>query len=632
MKAMISVKVFLQPLRYGVLVLLLMAVVVVAGCATPVGVRHMDPLEAQRRLTESVLAGGNLSAPTMQILNRSGLAEEFEDHPADVISAIHKGLPTASEPDRLFALAELSFLHANRSGDRSYFLAAAVYAYGFIFPGDAKDLPDALDPRLRTAVDLYNQGLAQGFTEGEPGRVVLKAGTYRLHFGELVVSIEPDEFRWGPFILDEFVDAAELEVRGLRNDYRWPGVGTALVGALKPVEGAEERRFARVPPSLKVATTAFLDLENVEEGFRNGRVKGRLSLFTTQESSLVNVDGRTAPLEYRPTAALAYTLEGAQVYKVELRGLLSGDLVLFKQTARFKDNVFLMEPYQPGRIPVVFVHGTASSPARWAQMLNEILNDRELGSRYQVWLFTYNTGNPILYSAGILTEGLRNVVKELDPEGKDDALRKMVVIGHSQGGMLTKMTAIDSGTRFWDQSFKVPIEQLDVSPDTRALLERSLFYKPIPYVRRVVFISTPHRGSFLVGRRVAGLLRKLISLPFVIFTPLEEIFERSPEAVTNRSLKGQIPRSTDNMNPDSPFVKTYSTIPIAPGITVHSIIAVKNPEDPKEEWNDGVVAYSSAHIDGVASELIVHSGHSTQETPQTIEEVRRILLENLREP
>jgi len=249
-----------------------------------------------------------------------------------------------------------------------------------------------------------------------------------------------------------------------------------------------------------------------------------------------------------------------------------------------------------------------------------------------MWLFTYNTGNPILHSAGILAQGLRNVVQELDPEGRDEALRKMVVIGHSQGGMLTKLTSIDSGSRFWDQTFKVPIDQLDLSPETRELLQRSLFYEPIPSVRRVVFIATPHRGSFLVGGRVSELLRKLITLPFAMLSPLQEIFQRSPEALANRSLKDDIPRSTDNMDPDSQFIKTYASIPIAPGVIAHSIIAVDNPEDPKEDWNDGVVAYSSAHLEGVASELIVHSGHSTQEEPQSIEEVRRILLENLRRP
>jgi len=95
-------------------------------------------------------------------------------------------------------------------------------------------------------------------------------------------------------------------------------------------------------------------------------------------------------------------------------------------------------------------------------------------------------------------------------------------------------------------------------------------------------------------------------------------------------MQAEVPRSTDNMNPDSEFIKTFSSIPIAPGVIAHSIIAVDNPEDPKQEWDDGVVPYSSAHIDGVASEFIVHSGHSAQESPLAIEEVRRILVENLK--
>jgi pimeloyl-ACP methyl ester carboxylesterase len=605
--------------------------VVSAGCATPVGVRRMDSQEAHKSLAVSVFAGEKLSAATVQILNRSGLTEKFSDEPAEVIAVIHRGLPTAREPDRLFALAELSFLHAKRGGDRTYFLASAVYAYAFLFPLKSQDSPDAFDPRLRTAVDLYNQGLAEGFSEKDPKRVVLKGGIYKLHFGELDVRINAEELRWGPFRLEEFVAASELDVRGLRNDYRWPGVGAALVGSLKHVKGEYERDFARVPSSLKLPATAFLHLENLEEGLRTGRVTGTLVLYTTQESTTVNVGGRNVPLEYRPTAALAYTLEGSQVYDLELKGLLSGDAILFRPSARFKDNVFLMSPYRPGRIPVVFVHGTASSPARWAQMLNEILNDPELRNHYQMWLFTYNTGNPVLHSAGILAQGLRNVVRELDPEGRDQALQKMVVIGHSQGGMLTKLTSIDSGSRFWDQIFKVSIDQLDVSAETRDLLQRNLFYQPVPSVRRVVFIATPHRGSFLVGGRISELLRKLISLPFAMLTPLQEIFERSPEALANRSLKDDIPRSTDNMDPDSQFIENYAAIPIAPGVIAHSIIAVNNPEDPKEEWDDGVVAYKSAHIKDVASEFIVHSGHSAQESPLAIEEVRRILVENLKD-
>ena len=148
-------------------VLLLAIVILLLGCATPVGVRHLDLKEANRRLTESVLSDDQLSAPTMQILNRAGLAKKFQSEPTEVIAELNKGIPTAREADRLFALAELSFLHATKSGDRAYFLSAAVYAYAFLFPQNAGGIPDAFDPRLRTAVNIYNQGVSEGFTDKE---------------------------------------------------------------------------------------------------------------------------------------------------------------------------------------------------------------------------------------------------------------------------------------------------------------------------------------------------------------------------------------------------------------------------------------------------------------------------------
>jgi pimeloyl-ACP methyl ester carboxylesterase len=610
---------------------LMAAFLVVYGCATPVGVRHLDRQEEHRRLTASVLTGGKLSDSTTHILNRSGLAKQFDQEPNKVIATLHKGLPMVNESDRLFALAELSYLHATTGGSRGNYLAAAAYAYAFLFPGDQGSTPDAFDPRLRVAVNLYNQSLAAGFRLSEGGEVVLRAGTFQLPFGELTVAAEAEEFRRGSYRLVNFVEASRLGVRGLRNDYTWPGIGTALVASLEPVPGAQDRAFARVPPTLKLSVTAFLRFDRVEEGLKTGSLQGRLELLSEYKTDAVAVGGRKVPLEFRSSAALAYTLEGSRAYKLELKAFLSGNLQLFQDQARFKDNVFLMAPYRPGLIPVVLVHGTASSPATWAEMINELINDEELRTRYQLWLFTYNTGNPVVYSGGILAEGLQNVIRELDPEGKDGALRKMVVIGHSQGGLLTKLTVIDSGTRFWDNGFTVPIDQLDLKPETRALLRRSLFYQPLPFVRRVVFISTPHGGSFVSGGWIGRMAGKLVSLPFRILDPLGEVFAANPDAVAGRSLK-DMPKSTDNMDPKSPFIKILSSIPVAPGVTAHSIIPVKNPGDPKEKWNDGVVEYKSAHIDGVASELIVQSGHSAQMEAQAIEEVRRILLENLKEP
>ena len=118
-------------------------------------------------------------------------------------------------------------------------------------------------------------------------------------------------------------------------------------------------------------------------------------------------------------------------------------------------------------------------------------------------------------------------------------------------------------------------------------------------------------------------------MPLRFADAMTEIITINPQVRALRSLK-DIPKSTDNMDPESPFMRSLSLMTLAPDVIAHSIIAVKNPEDPRDEWTDGVVNYSSAHIDGVASELVVHSGHSTQGHPETIEEVRRILLEHLK--
>jgi pimeloyl-ACP methyl ester carboxylesterase len=620
----------------GVMAALMVVLLVLTGCATPVGVRYLSPEEAYQKLTSNVLSSDTLSAPTAQILNRSALAAKFQSEPTQVIAGIHNGLPMVKAADRLFALAELSFLHASKSGDTSYFLSAAIYAYAYLFPVDASASPDPFDPRFRLAVELYNEGIARGFRSDAGRDVVLKEGVYKIPFGDLAVAIDPNEFRWGSFRLANFADASELEVRGLRNWYRWPGMGAPLVASLERLPGVEDPAFARIPPGIKVAVTALLTPDRVEEGLKIGHITAKLQLKTTQTGQSTTVDGRTVPVEFGLSSALAYTLEGSQAYQIEIKGLLSGDLSLFKETARFKDNVFLMAPYRPGLIPLVLVHGTASSPARWAELINEIQNDRDLWGRYQIWLFTYNTGNPIAYTGGILAEGLKKTVKELDPEGKDPAMKKMVVIGHSQGGLLTKLTAIDSGQRFWGNVSSTPFDQLDVSPETKELLRRSLFYKPLPFVRRVVFISTPQKGSYVSGGIIGRLAGKLISLPNTLLSPMTELLTSivisNPETGAKMTMK-DMPKSTDNMAPDSPFIKVISSIPVAPEVTAHSIIPVKNPDDPKEEWEDGVVDYKSAHIEGVKSELIVfNSGHSAQDNPQAIEEIRRILIENMKEP
>ncbi len=593
--------------------------ILLSGCVSPIGVNRIGAQEANSSLSASVLTTGKVGTEANQFLSRLDLSERYQEDPVGTIAAIHSGLGQTDESVRLFVLAELSFAYAQRTHNRSYFLASAAYAWQFLFPQDAELHAGRYDPRVRTAMDLYNRGVTEGLATGTGVEVDLSARTIALPYGPLQVGVDPSGFKFGGYQLEHFVSIADFEVRGLRNRYRRRGIGAPLAASIAKSGQPSVDRW--LSPRTKVPVTALLRFSDPAQSTRGGEMHATIELYDDMETAAVQIGETSVPLESETTATLAYWLEGAPVWDFEFAGFRKGDFSLVSE----QDNLFMLHPYRPGRIPVVFVHGTASSPARWAEMANELMNDPVLAQRYQLWFYIYNTGNPIVYSAMGLRESLQRAVQDLDPQGQDSTLRQMVVIGHSQGGLLTKMTVVNSGTRFWDARSNVPIEQTDLSAAAKDMARRTMFVEPLPSVTTVVFICTPHRGSFVAEGVFGKIGRRLVSLPGTLTKMSVDLAKLNPGAAAQTLT---VPTAIDNMNGSDPFIKTLSALPIAPGVDAHSIIAVKG-DGPPEPGDDGVVRYSSAHIEGVASELIVRSSHSAQAVPETIEEVRRILYEHL---
>jgi hypothetical protein len=260
-------------------------------------------------------------------------------------------------------------------------------------------------------------------------------------------------------------------------------------------------------------------------------------------------------------------------------------------------------------------------------MFNELQNDTRIRPRYQFWFFTYETGNPILYSAMRLRESLETALRTVDPGGQDPALRQMVLIGHSQGGLLVKLMVVDLEAAIRAQLGSV-LENPQVPEETRDLARRLVAVRPLPFVRRVLFLATPHRGSYVAGNWLAHQIARFVRMPGQLLRVTEDILFKDPELAVR--FRGRL-SSVAAMTPGSPVVMVLAPAPLAPGVIGHSIIAVKG-DGPFQQDTDGVVAYSSAHLDGMASELVVTSGHSVQQAPEAIEEVRRILLEHIARP
>ena len=592
------------------------------ACTAPIKVVRVDSPVAYRTMTQNALSGEEASEWSRNTANEWGLLEQFDDQPEVALAELRKIVTTGrGGKNELFALAEFSLLNAQETGKQPYHLAAAVYAYAFLFPKQIEDSPDPLDPRTRLAADIYNRAITTAFASPDGRTVEITPGRYALPFGDIEVTVDPVQLVWGDRQLAEFTPVAELEIRGLRNRHRIPGLGAALSARAIPLKNVDIQK-SMIAPLAQVAATAVLRFQNVHEGISTGRLRGSLDLYKATDTETVTMEGRVVPLEIDETAPIASQLAGSSVWKQELRGFFGINASGIPLPA-----LVSLEPYISGKIPVVFVHGTASSPARWADMSNDLLADPWIRQHYQFLYFYYDTGNPIPYSGMLLRDKIMAAVERMDPKGQDRCLREMVVVGHSQGGLLAKLTAVDTGDRLWSTLARVPPDQVPGSEEFHDLLRRTLFVKPVPFVKRLIFIATPHHGSFLSGEWLTNVLRGIVRLPANLTSQSFGALTKGGDYFNGKTLMagGQLPTSADNMTAGNPFLEGLASIPVAEGVPYHSIVAVKDSYLVIEEGDDGVVQYRSAHLDGAASELVVRSSHSTQSDPNTIQEVRRIL-------
>ena len=300
----------------------------VAGCATPIGVNYVDRSVAYQSLTANAISAekpGSFSA--RELMNRN-LYQHFEEDPAKGLAELHASLASEGDEDLIFALAELSFFYANNSGDRSYYLAAAVYAYAFLMPGQHGTPPRGIDPRLRWAADIYNQSLTQAAKSHDGAYVMPMGGTFRLPFGELTVTFNEADLIWADYRMKDFIPAADVEVRGLRNRYRTPGIGAPLAASIEPIGATTTKQDAYIPLRLKIPVTAFLRLDDPRGALKSGKLKGELEFYTPDSARSIKVNGVEVPIEFETTSALALQLEGSPVWDFEIAGFRSGDFTI----------------------------------------------------------------------------------------------------------------------------------------------------------------------------------------------------------------------------------------------------------------------------------------------------------------
>ncbi len=454
------------------------------------------------------------------------------------------------------------------------------------------------DPSNAEARKDYNFAVARIFgtlreAKMNPWQQPIKTGTHMLTWKR---DRDPEK---NPALF-EFIPADQLDISGTYLEERETkdGLGAPLV-AKRTTDQAHD--YAPTPHF-------FYSVTGVAR-FEGSRCV--LSLEYPLRTETVSVGRREFPLAADYTAPLATMLVEMQPEELGMPRLLHPDK--FAATTR----ISRLEPFDPDKAVVLVVHGLMSSPATWVPLINHLQADEDVRRNYQFWLFSYPSGYPYSYSAALLR-------RELDEAEKNYPMRKkMVVIGHSMGGCISRVLITDSDRPIWDQMFNVAPEKMDLTPEHKHILTESTIFKHRPEIGRVIFISAPLRGADKAEGWLGRIGPRLVKLPSDMVSIGKEEARFVTHAEGHKHLD-RFPDSVDTLSPDNDFVRALHAVPLKSGIPHHTIAGDRGKGDAPNS-SDGIVPYWSSHLPDAQSEKIVPSHHNAQQHPEAIKEVHRIL-------
>ena len=573
---------------------------------------------------------------TKQMLRRNDLADFLDGHPEKLLAEVQAVAAAEPTAENVYAVAEIAYIAAkqfeadgNEDAALDFYGTAVANAYFYLFDEAFDNGRNPYDPRFRRACDLYNSALEGGL------RTVIQRGLLHAGAAYTIETVRQTfDFNvairgtWHEQNFSELKFVSDFEVNELTNRYHNFGLGVPMIATYERREDQPQPADEFYPPGMSFPVTAFLRVDQITaQGGEKPRHRCIIELHDPMKTSDIVVNNRLVPLETDLTTPLAYSLDNPVFKRVNgaTRGLWRPD-----ETSGAR-GLYMLEPYDANKIPVVMIHGFWSSLVTWMEMFNDLRGLPEIRERYQFWFYLYPTGEPFWFTAAHLRAELARMRDKLDRSLYATPLDQMVLIGHSMGGLVAELQTLQSGNAFWDLVSDRPLNEL-ATVSNRDELAQMFYFEPNPSVRRVVSIATPHRGSNFSNGAIEWLGRKLINVPQDVETSRSQALIDDPDFFPESSIL-RISNSVDAMSAQSPILPLMLSAPRAPWVKYHNVIGLLDDVGVigrVVEGTDGVVAYESAHLDNVHSEITVSADHTNvHRSPRAILEVRRILLDHL---
>ncbi len=567
--------------------------------------------------------------PPQPLTSQPGLCNTLLDRWG--INRVPRRVTLADRPRQ----AALAALHNPRSGVAlaGYALAAGIeadnaqvstsvdlYFETVAFSWNFLKQPNASAfPEYETAWQLYHNGLerlmsaAQRFGRLEPSRGLRLATAA----GAVTLPTTYQGFVWKPEDFSRVEVVPATTPRKLACRYRSAGLGVPLVVVRE--RSVPERFFNdRIPFNATVVLRPSLAvLAGTAPPLGAESSHGPVEFYDPLRVSTVAMRDQQLAMATDTSLALEYAVRNVNVSP--WRGVMEP-----RSAEAGRERLNMIEPRQPGKVPVVFVHGFFSSPGVWAEAANEILADPHLRDRYQLMAYSYPTGRPFLESAAILRRELTAFAETYDADGQDPSMSNMVIIGHSMGGLVAKLTVTHSDDRLWNSVAKRPLSDIKVSDEGRQRLANLFYFEPLPFVRRVVFVGTPHDGAGLASSSIGRLTSRCVEHPADEMIEHHLLIQANPD-VFSPELAQRIPTSIDMLDPHSCLLRAIQTLCPGQDVQLHNIVGTACLS-PLSGHGDGVVAASSAVHPWVSTEKRVHANHTgLHQDLESIREMRCIL-------
>ncbi|MFW6169495.1 MAG: hypothetical protein ACODAD_03325 [Planctomycetota bacterium] len=579
-----------------------------------------------------------LPPPTVGARNQPGVLDHLSERSLGCGGRVRKTVILADEP-RQAALAALrnpvlgvpmasQALAAAMDAEQSRHVTCVdLYFEGVAFSWNFLQSPGApRHPEYSEAWKVYHRSLARLIGSAQRFGRLDPQGTLEVNtpMGTRTIAMSYHGFPWQPGDFTRVEVVADSGRKKLQHHYRRRGLGVPLVVVRK--SSGNERFLDDTTPfnATAILRPSLAAIAGQAPPTGAASSHGPLEFHDPLRAQSVPFNGKRIAMASNTSAALEYVLR-------EDRGGPWSSLMCPGAAEPGQEKLFLLEPYQPGKYPVVFVHGLFPSPQIWAQFANEILARPDLRRRVQLIGYRYPTGRPLLETAAALRRELLALKQTHDPRGEDPGIANTAVVGHGTGGLVAKLTATHSDDRLWYSVARRPLSDINVSEeDHRNRLRRLFYFEPIPFVRRVVFVGTPHNGtqpaSRLVGQWSAGRVQRSVSERIA-----HDLLIKQNPGVFKPEISDRLPNGMDLMDRNSHLLRTIRVLCTGPQTQLHNILAV-GCLSPFSGQGDGIVSRKSAQHHSVSTEKQIPTHHGNlHETDEAFNELACILRRHVLE-